>query len=125
MLRIDANIALRYLLDDHPELSLRATQIIDSEVVVLSMEVLCEIVYVLSGVYEVPRKEIRDTLQRFSRLPTVIVLEHQTALHALETFAQKKIDFVDAVLLAHHVLAGDQIKTFDKRLNTLLQNTTQ
>lgn len=125
MLRIDANIALRYLLDDHPVLSLRATQIIDSGGVAVSMEVLCEIVYVLNGVYEVPREEIRDTLIGFSRLPTVNVLEHQIALHALETFAQKKIDFVDAILLAHHLLAGDRIQTFDKRLNTLLGNTTQ
>lgn len=122
MRRIDANIALRYLLDDHPELSPRGAQIIDSEAVVVSTEVLCEVVYVLSGVYEVPREEIRDTLKRFARHPTVNVLEQQVIVHALGTYAERKIDFVDTLLHAHHVLNGDRIETFDKQLNTLLEN---
>jgi len=50
MRRIDANIALRYLLDDHPELSARAAQIIDAETVFVSTEVFCEVVYILAGV---------------------------------------------------------------------------
>jgi len=120
MRRIDANIVLRYLLDDHPELSPRAAEIIDSQMVVVSTEVLCEVVYVLAGVYEVPREEIRDTLQRFSRHPTTNMLEHRVICYALEAYAEKTIDFVDALLLAHHELHDDPIETFDRKLKKLL-----
>jgi len=120
MRRVDANIVLRYLLDDHPELSPRAAEIIDSETVVVSTEVLCEVVYVLTGVYDVPREEIRDTLQRFARHPTANMPEQRVICHALETYAKKTIDFVDTLLLAHHELHGDTVETFDRKLKKLL-----
>ena len=43
----DANIILRYLLNDHEELSDKATIIIENNEVLLHNEVIAEIVYVL------------------------------------------------------------------------------
>jgi len=39
---------------------------------------------------------------------------------ALSTFADKNIDFVDAILFAYHAERGDQIATFDKRLAKMM-----
>ncbi|NLX25849.1 MAG: type II toxin-antitoxin system VapC family toxin [Lentisphaerae bacterium] len=58
MIRVDANVILRYLLGDHPEHSEQAAEIIDRFSVFVSGEVLCEVVYVLSGVYSVDRAVI-------------------------------------------------------------------
>jgi predicted nucleic acid-binding protein len=44
---VDANVVLRYLLDDHVELSAKAQEILEQQVVTLPMEVACEVVYVL------------------------------------------------------------------------------
>lgn len=48
---IDANVILRYLLEDHPQLSPEAKKVIESGAYTLP-EVLAEVVYVLKGVYK-------------------------------------------------------------------------
>ncbi len=52
---IDANVVLRYLLDDHAELSVRAAEILEQHTVTLPIEVACEVVYVLQKVYAIVR----------------------------------------------------------------------
>jgi predicted nucleic-acid-binding protein len=75
----DANIVLRYILDDHKDLSPKAKEIIDKEVIEVPIEVLCEVVYVLSGVYHIGRTEIRDALSVFFEA-TKCVLPHRAAV---------------------------------------------
>jgi predicted nucleic-acid-binding protein len=58
MQKVDANIVLRYVLDDHADLSPRAKEIIDNNTVEVPVEILCEVVYVLNGYYEVDRLAI-------------------------------------------------------------------
>ncbi len=59
---VDANVVLRYLLDDHTKLSAKATEIIEQQAVTLPMEAACEVVYVLQKVYAVERKDIQRQL---------------------------------------------------------------
>lgn len=120
MKRIDANVILRYLLDDHEELSGRAADIIDREHVFASMEVICEVVYVLCGVYKVSRQEVAVRLPEFIHLEHISVSDSDVMLRALVVFAEKNIDFVDAILFAYHAERGDQIATFDKKLAQLM-----
>jgi predicted nucleic-acid-binding protein len=63
---VDANIILRYVLDDHAELSPKAAEIIEQNIVILPMEAACEVVYVLQKVYAVERKDIQQ--QQLTRL---------------------------------------------------------
>lgn len=51
---IDANVILRYLLGDHPQMSEEARQIINEGAYTLP-EVIAEVVYVLKGVYKIER----------------------------------------------------------------------
>lgn len=122
MRRIDTNILLRYLLDDHQEHSRRAAGIIEENHVGVSTEVVCEAVYVLSGVYKVPRSEIRDTLHQVAHHPNIEILHQQLVCHAADSYAVQNLDFVDALLLAHHQLHGDMIETFDRKLTACLQS---
>jgi predicted nucleic-acid-binding protein len=121
MKRIDANIILRYLLDDHEELSAKASEIIDHEQVFASTEVLCEVVYVLCGVYKATREEVASRLKEFLLFVHSSADDKEVIECALSTFAEKKIDFVDAILFAHHKVRGDQVATFDKRLAKLIE----
>ena len=59
---VDANVVLRYLLDDHAELSPKAAEILERHAVTLPVEVGCEVVYVLQKVYAVERREIQRLL---------------------------------------------------------------
>ena len=56
---LDANAILRYLLDDDAEMAARTRSALSYGAFLLP-EVLAEVVYVLSGVYAVPRKELAE-----------------------------------------------------------------
>ncbi len=120
MKRVDANVILRYLLADHPEFTERATRIMETESVTISCEVICEVVYVLGGVYEVTRDEISNKLSELVKFENVETADTDVLCCAFRTFAKKNVDFVDALLFAHHHLHGDQVYTFDKKLNRLI-----
>ena len=49
---VDSNIVLRYILNDHEELSSKAAQILEHQFVTLPVEAACEVVYVLQKVYK-------------------------------------------------------------------------
>jgi predicted nucleic-acid-binding protein len=77
------------MLGDHKDLSPKAKEIIDNEVIEIPIEVLCEVVYVLSGVYRISRTEIRDALRAFFEA-TRCVLPHRAAvLKGLDYYAEK------------------------------------
>jgi len=76
---IDANIILRYLLDDHAELSPRAKRLIDENIVETPIEALCEVVFVLLRTYGIARKDIAGTLLDFYE-NTNCILPHRDAI---------------------------------------------
>lgn len=118
---VDANIILRYLLDDHPELSPRAVEIIENEEVLAPLEVLCEVVYVLQKVYQIPREKIQIQLASLIDEPVIAVEKTDVVKMALEMYVNTKIDIVDAFLYAYHAVEDSTIFTFDGKLNKLLQ----
>ncbi len=117
---VDANIILRYLLNDHDELSVKAAKIIENNEVLLLNEVVAEIVYVLEKVYNVKNDEIRDTLLDLFNYENISVDEFEVLAEALHLFGRKRLDFVDAILIAYSKVKGHQIYSFDKKLNKLL-----
>ncbi len=114
---IDANVILRYLLDDHEVMSVQARQTIVAGAVT-TVEVLAEVVYVLKGVYGADREEIAVWLGAFL---DEVVLDAKPAIHyALRVYGETSLDFVDCVLLGYHRILGREILTFDRKLNRLL-----
>lgn len=65
MVILDANVILRYLLNDNQEMAERADHLIQTEDVSVTIEVMAEVIYVLKGVYKVDRERIADTLLEF------------------------------------------------------------
>ena len=115
---VDANVVLRYMLHDDKTQSPIAERTI-REGAYLLPEVLAEIVYVLLGVYSVPREELAERLQI---LVKEVQSEHPEILStALTTFDATKLDFVDCLLAAYNNHLGDKVVTFDRKLNRLLQ----
>ena len=121
MALVDANIVLRYLLDDHAELSPQATAILEQHAATLPIEVACEVVYVLQKVYGVEREEIQQQLCQLLEEEWVSMEKTEVFLTALKYYSTNKLDFVDTLLWAYHTVEGSEIFTFDKKLNKRIQ----
>jgi predicted nucleic-acid-binding protein len=117
----DANIILRYLLNDHEELSNKATMIIEDNEVLLPNEVIAEIVYVLEKVYRVKNEEISDILLELFKYTNIVVNDIEILEEAFLLFGKRRLDFVDTLLYAYNKVKGYEVYTFDKKLNKLLE----
>ncbi len=70
---VDANVVLRYLLNDTEPLAEKATEILENNEVFVPTEVIAEIVYVLEGIYQVKRETIASTLIDFFNVKTLLL----------------------------------------------------
>jgi predicted nucleic-acid-binding protein len=59
---VDANIVLRYLLNDIAELADKAAEVLENNKVFVPNEVIAEVVYVLEKVYGAGNREISSAL---------------------------------------------------------------
>ncbi|MCH9740436.1 MAG: PIN domain-containing protein, partial [Epsilonproteobacteria bacterium] len=58
MIRVDANYIIRYFINDNQKMAEIAEETLMYENLFISHEVLAEVIYVLSGIYDIPKKEI-------------------------------------------------------------------
>lgn len=106
----DANVILRYLLADHPNLSKRATeflgQVRDGKAKALIPEgVIVECVHVLMKVYGVPRSQVAEKLSGLLRYRGIVNPNRDVLLEALALFERHGVDIVDAIVFTtakHH-----------------------
>lgn len=113
---LDANAVLRYLLEDIQEQSDCVAETIEAGAEV-TVEVLAECVYVLSGVYHVSRSDIAESLGIL--LDEVTCRRKRVAAAALGLYSGSSFDFVDCVLAAEVSENGRKAFTFDKKLQSL------
>lgn len=118
MQMLDANIILRYLLNDDKRMADEAEKIINEDPVYVAIEVIAEVVYVLKKVYSIERDKIRACLLEF--VSEVNVPEEQVIRLGLKVYAEQNLDFVDCILFAYNRVKGYEIRTFDKKLKKLL-----
>ena len=118
---LDANYILRYLLNDNAIMFSTAKETIERDYCLVLNEVIAEVVYVLSGVYSVPRTTIAETLTHFIMMENITMHESKNSLcSALHLYQAKKLDFIDCYLCA--LSEKYTIKTFDKKLLKCLTN---
>jgi predicted nucleic-acid-binding protein len=113
---IDANIVLRYVLDDHPVLSQKAAEVIEQQSVTLPIEAACEVVYVLQKVYSVERSQIQQQLSDLLNQQLILIEKRDVFLKALKCYGTTRFDFVDTLLWAYHVVEQHEVVTFDEKL---------
>jgi len=100
---VDANVLLRYLTKDPPDLADAAFKTFSAAqqgliVLVLTPITVAEVVWVLESFYGYPRDQIAETLSRFLRSDGLEVMDLDLLIEALSLYHEKNIDFADALL---------------------------
>ena len=118
---IDANVVLRYLLADIPNLFVESEGLIESVVIYLPFEVLAEIIYVLEKVYLVAREEISGSLINLLKYQNISTYDSEIADCALQAYSDTNLDFIDTLLYAYQKVRDFEIVSFDKKLNKYIK----
>lgn len=111
---IDANAILRYLLDDNKNMAEQAERVIQEGAYTLP-EIVAEVVYVLTGVYNMTRRDVADCIINVLKLIEVENID--VMIYAINLFKEKNLDFVDCILIAYNHIENKYIFTFDKKIS--------
>ncbi len=120
MVLFDTNAILRYLLQDNREMADSVERRLTEDVCHIPVEVVCELAYVLSGVYKVERKIIARTLTDLADMANVRVAKDEVVRYAFGVFASSTLDFVDCLLVGYAKEKRYDVVTFDKKLQKQL-----
>lgn len=118
MVMLDANVILRYIPNENEDMVLEATEVIKSKDVIVTIEVIAEVIYVLKRIYGVDKQEITESILDF--ISDIDVVEKDVLVLGVETYAKKNLDFIDCILYAYKCIKGYEIFTFDKKLKKFL-----
>jgi predicted nucleic-acid-binding protein len=113
MQSIDTNILLRYVLNDHPKLSPRAKDIIESNSCHVPLLALAEFGFVLGSFYEAKPTEIVRAIRTLMQLKT-LRFEHESRVLQALAGVESGIDWFDALLWAS-TPAQNELATLDKK----------
>ena len=116
---LDTNVIIRFLTRDHEEHYLKSVEIfrdIESEKIeaMLMDFILAEVIYVLKRVYKHEKKDISSALKKLLLYKHLYTENKLVTFEALDIYADKNIDFADALLCAKKKLEGFEIVSFDK-----------
>ena len=121
MIGIDTNVLVRYIAQDDPVQSSRATSVIENECSVsapgfVALVVLAELVWISESCYGATRGEIAEIARRVLSIKQLLVQDAETAWKALRLFESSKADFADCLIeRTAHAAGCGRILTFDKQ----------
>jgi len=120
MVIFDTNAILRYVLRDDLAMLAEVKKQLLREDCFIPVEVVAEIVYVLSKTYSVERNVITKILTDIANVNTINISNTNVVLHALKVYASSTLDFVDCLLIGYAKKNGYTIFTFDKKMQKFL-----
>ena len=120
MVIFDTNAILRYILQDNQDMAEAVEQQLSKHICHIPVEVIAEVIYVLSKVYNVERKILAQIVSDITDTNKIRVTQKTVVLHALKIFASSSLDFVDCLLIGYAKKYGHAIFTFDKKLQKYL-----
>ncbi|MCX5545378.1 type II toxin-antitoxin system VapC family toxin [Paraburkholderia sp. CNPSo 3076] len=117
---VDTNVLLRTIVDDDEEQAARAVMLLDTaDMAAVSLQTLCELVWVLRSAYKVDRPDIAAAIR--SILNTRNVVANRPAAEAGLDLLEAGGDFADGVIAWDGKwLGGDMFCSFDRKAVSLL-----
>ncbi|MGH8218928.1 MAG: PIN domain-containing protein [Steroidobacteraceae bacterium] len=119
MIGLDTNILVRYVMQDDPKQSAKATRLIESltpeAAGFVSVIGLIELVWVLSSCYGLTREQIAQALDGLLRAKELVLDRAEQVGQALRVFRAGSADFADCLIERSDRAAGcDRTMTFDR-----------
>jgi predicted nucleic-acid-binding protein len=116
---LDTNVLVRYVLQDDPRQSLRASRLIDSlsadEPGFVPVVALVELAWVLGAGYKLPRAQLAAVLETLLRSKELVIDRADLVMQALARFSAGSADFADALIERMAAAAGcTETMTFDQ-----------
>lgn len=127
MIGLDSNVLVRYLTQDDPAQSRKATQVVEAalqagEALYLNHVVVCETYWVLARAYAYGRAELVAVLEAVLSAAQFEFEDKNSLWQALAAFRQSGADFADCLIGVKNTGAGcTATLTFDKRAGALPQ----
>ncbi|MGA8872218.1 MAG: type II toxin-antitoxin system VapC family toxin [Candidatus Acidiferrales bacterium] len=111
MVGLDTNILIRYLTQDDPIQSAKATEIIERRLTeqnpgFVSVVAMAEIVWVLDRAYGLPDREIVAAIERMLQADVLLVESEQEVFTAMTMLKQGRGSFADALIANLGTRAG-------------------
>ena len=118
MIGLDTNVLVRYIMQDDPKQSPKATELIESLdgdnpgfVTVISV---VELYWVLTSCYDLTNEQFKQALEVLLRTKQILVDRADQVLRALRVFGDGKADFADCLIERTAAGAGcARTMTFD------------
>ncbi len=118
MLYADANIIIRYIMNDDEEMATKAESAVNNRTLFILPEVFAEITYVLTKLYGIDRIDVANSMLELLDFVTTSCPEIMRKTFVY--YRESKLDFVDCILAAYKVLESKEILSFDKKLNSFI-----
>ena len=120
MIGLDTNVLVRYIMQDEPGQSAKATRLIESldpdNPGFVCMVTVIELYWVLSSCYDLSPKQAADALEALVHSRQLVVERSDMVVRALRIHAGGKADFPDCLIERSAAAAGCvQTMTFDVR----------
>ena len=117
---VDTNVLLRAIVADDEEQADKATDLLEeADMVAVSLQTLCEVVWVLRSAYKVSKDDIATAIRAL--LDTRNVVANRPAAEAGLALLEAGGDFADGVIAWDgKFLGGEKFMSFDKKAVSLL-----
>ena len=121
---IDANVVLRYLLQDDDGLFRKASTLLEraklgEEAVVIPESVLAECVYVLLKVYKIERPVVSEKLRGLFAYKGIVNPDKKDLIDSIILFGQTQLSIVDCIACSKSINHGMSLFTFDADLRSI------
>lgn len=118
MIGLDTNVLVRYIMQDEPSQSAKATKLIESLEAdrpgFIGVVSIVELYWVLTSCYDLTNDQVRQALDLLLRTRQIVVDRAEQILRALKVFEAGKADFADCLIERMVASAGcEQTMTFD------------
>jgi predicted nucleic-acid-binding protein len=118
MIGLDTNVVVRYIMQDDPKQSPKATSLIESltadEPGFISLVSIVELVWVLGFSYKLAREQIAQALGALIRTKEIVIDRAELVGKAVRVFSNTSADFADCLIERTAQSAGCSLTmTFD------------
>ncbi len=116
---VDTNVLVRHLTGDPPAMAARASAYLQAEPeLFLADLIVAETVYVLESFYETPRVRVARVVRSLLALNSIVVVDRDVLLRAVEVYETDRLDFAEAYLVACAESTGvERIASFDRSID--------